>query len=163
MPNILHSTKHREQWACLHTANAIVNLLGLVALKNNFSFSLLVWKSSRLSSSWLGTALVAAGMHKIHAGFSEDLGACPQNKVVVLRLSLFIYESSRASCRQERFSWNEATAVTHGSRVQQALSSWRCSKSLMLYCQSLIIINNSVITILITWEAEVHWWFLGSF
>lgn len=166
MPNILHSTTHREQWACLQTANAIVNLLGLVAFKNNFRFSLLLWKSSRLSSACLGAALGAAGMHKICAGFSEDLGQCPQNKdgletgLFVLFLFFFLMsESSRISCKQlGAFS---VLIPGQASEVQlkkgqscnpwkQVLSSRRCSKSLMLHCQSLIIVHNSVITILIT-------------
>lgn len=165
MPNILYSTKHREQWACLHTANAIVNLLGLVAFKNNFSFSLLVWKSSRPSSACLDAQNPCR----------STLELVPKTKMVLrLNLYLCLNQTGLPASNEEpfpgssqgrhwRYSPKKAKAVTHGGRVKQALSSWRCSKPLMLHCQSLIIVNNSVITILITREAEFHWWFFGSF
>lgn len=60
---------------------------------------------------------------------------------------------------------NEDKAVNYEAGVGQAVCLPGDAQNLwcLLDCRSLIIINNSVITILITREAEVHLWLFGSF
>lgn len=150
----------------------------LATFKNNFSFAPLVWKfAATPSGACLGIAQGQLQRTKAVRVSPRTAERVPKTKIVS-RLNLCMSETSSFLEAIRRLFWahtragisqrcvhNKDKAVNHETGVGQAVCLPGGAQNLWCFldCRSLIIIKNSVLTILITREAEVHLWLFGSF